>query len=304
VHFPNSLKSPQDQKNPITSHKKPLLITLSAIPSPTSKNPCAFFTPESSPSYQTPKSAMQSPKSFNSQSPTSFPKGDLIKYQKFLIEKKALQMIEENSSNSSYEEIPYMHFAHKTNKKKPKKPPWKPNSPLSNFVYQPQKDSAILKGIEYYEKIAGKKKNHLTKGHGYQVEEFYKNYVKKDKEKKQKYHKKHKENLGAELNPSLQSPSPTSMLQTGLPVPFAVAVIVNIGLGVLITEKLIKKSSKLLCKKAIKQFLTCKKAKKNAKPLRNSPSTWKIRIVSIGAEKLKKLLRLKIGQIILKKLKP
>lgn len=311
VHFSNNLKSPQDQKNPLKIHKKPLIITLSAIPSPISKNPSSFFTPESSPSIsQTPKSALQSPKSFNSQSPTSFAKGDLIKYQKFLIEKKALQMIEEDSSNDSYEEIPYMHFAHKINKKKPKKPPWKPNSPLSNFVYQPHKDSAILKGIEYYEKISGKKNHHLTKGNAYQVEEFYKNYIKKAKEKKQKKqkkqknHKKLEKNQGVQSNPILQSPSPTSMLQTGLPIPFAVAVLVNIGLGVLITEKLIRKSSKSLCKKAIKQFLFCRKAKKSPKPLRNSPSTWKIRIVSIGAEKLKKLFRLKIGQIILKKLKP
>ncbi|OMJ82281.1 hypothetical protein SteCoe_17062 [Stentor coeruleus] len=300
VHFENNLKTP------LKTHKKPLLIALSAISSPISKNHPSFFTPESSPSFpQTPKSAFQSPKSLNCQSPTSFSKGELVKYQKFLIEKKALQMIEEDSSNDSYEKIPYMHFAHKANKKKkPKKPPWKPNSPLSNFVWQPQKDSAILKGIEYYEKITGKKNKHLAKEQAYQVEDFYKNYAKKANEKRQKAHMKLEKNQKVESNPSFQSPSPTSMLQAGLPVPFAVLSIINIGLGVLITEKLLQKSSRKFCKKAIKQFISCKKTKKQAKPLSSSPSTWKIRIISIGAEKLKRLLRLKIGQNILKKIKP
>ncbi|OMJ89639.1 hypothetical protein SteCoe_8178 [Stentor coeruleus] len=307
VNFEN-FKNPQHLKNPLKTHKKTPLKTLSAIQSPKSKKNLSIFTSESSSSSssfnQTSKSALQSPKSFIHQNPTSFASGDLVKYQKFLIEKKALQMIEENSSNDSYEKIPYIHFSHKTNKKKSEKPPWKPNSPLSNFAWKPKTNSSMIKGIEYYEKIAGRKNKHLVNRQTSEVEDFYKNCVKKTKEEKQKTHKELSKNHEVESLPSLQSLSPVSMLNTGLPIPFTVLSIINIGLGVLINDKLLQNSSKKLYKKAIKQFISYKKTKKSTNPQRSSPSTWKIRIISIGAEKLKRLLMLKIGQFIIKKLKP
>ncbi|OMJ94540.1 hypothetical protein SteCoe_2327 [Stentor coeruleus] len=252
-----------------------------------------------------PHTAHNSPKYFHK--PTSFRPGELLKYQKYLIKRKKLDMIEEGSSVSSYEELPYLHKIRRLRKQAANKPPWKPSSASSNFVYKTHKDSAILKGIEYYEKLIEKQaRNNSVIRYPTQREEPNKNSTTKkvhDKPKP-KLKKAKSKDFGIMSKKLSLSPSFYQM-ENESPSLISTETIVNIGLGLMILETSMKKNKKRKYRKVLKQLNLSSKAKTPVKkiPIKTPQASWKIRIMSIGAEKMKKILRLKIGKIILYKVK-
>lgn len=256
-----------------------------------------------------PHTAHNSPKYFHK--PTSFGPGELLKYQKYLIKKKKLDMIEEGSSVSSYEELPYLHKIRRLQRQAANKPPWKPSSASSNFIYKTQKDSAILKGIEYYERLIEKQaRNNSVIRYPTQGEEFSKNYMTKKvhvKKHKPKPRKPKSKDLGV-LSKKLSLSPAFYQMENGSPPLVSTKTIVDIGLGLMIVETSLKKNNKRKYRKVLSQFKLDRKIKT---PVKKSPPkalqvpqvSWKIRVMSIGAEKIKKLLRLKIGKVILYKVK-
>lgn len=252
-----------------------------------------------------PHTAHNSPKYFHK--PTSFRPGELLKYQEYLIKRKKLDMIEEGSSVSSYEELPYLHKIRRLQRQAANKPPWKPSSASSNFIYKTRKDSAILKGIEYYERLVEKQaRNNSVIRFPTQGDEFNKNDMKKKKhdKPKPKPKKPKSKDLGA-LSKKLSLSPAFYQMENGSPPPISTETIVNIGLGMMIVEISLKKNNKRKYRKVLRQLNL---ARKNKIPVKETPAktpqaSWKIRIMSIGAEKIKKLLRLKIGKVILYKVK-
>ena len=190
-------------------------------------------------------SAGNSPKSVEvSEFPTSFRSGELIKYQKFLINKKKLEMIKEDSFYENGKIFVVKKPKNKKSKSKNIKPPWKPSSISSNFVYQPKTQSAIEKGLKYYEARVQRSSKHLSMINVSKLDDTaLRMFMKRKHSSKDSDGFEHKSSASPFLY-SIDNGSPGLALE-GL---------VDIGVAIFISNTFIKKFAKKALFKALSKF--------------------------------------------------
>lgn len=251
---------------------------------------------DNSPKYkdQSLLSPGNSPRSIQStEFPTNFHNGELLSYQKYLINKKKLEMIKEDKS---FVENGKFCIEKRTRMKKSSKnsrPPWKPSSVSANFYYQPKKESAIEKGIQYYESRVQKSAKSTS----------IINMSKLDDSAMKLFLKFNHSSKGSQEFDNKMSFSPFLYSIDRDGPSQSVESIADVGLGVLILSKFSKLRKRKLLKSAFFNLKSSQKPKKqlkiqqkpvssNSHPApKNKPAftqlTWQLRVVSIGLEKLK-----------------
>jgi hypothetical protein len=227
-----------------------------------------------------------SPRSIDmSDGPTSFRTGELMKYQKYLINKKKLEMIKEDSFYESGKLFTVHKPKNKKSKSKNLKPPWKPSSISSNFSYQPKTHSAVEKGIKYYESRVQKTSKHLSVFSVSKLDDTAMRVFMKRKHSS-------KDSDGFEQKSSA-SPFLYS-LDNGSPG-LALEGLMDVGLAAFISSAILAKSRR---KKLLRAFVRLKPVPiiqqviPKPKPVEKAvPKTqtfsWQARMVHIGLEKLR-----------------
>ena len=208
-------------------------------------------------------SAGNSPKSVEvSEFPTSFRSGELIKYQKFLINKKKLEMIKEDSFYENGKIFVVKKPKNKKSKSKIVKPPWKPSSISSNFVYQPKTQSAIEKGLKYYEARVQRTAKHLSMINVSKLDDTaLRMFMKRKHSSKDSDGFEHKSSASPFLY-SIDNGSPGLALE-GL---------VEIGVAIFISNSFLRKCAKRVLTKALSKFAKLIGKKLNAEVLEKTAS--------------------------------
>lgn len=251
---------------------------------------------DSSPKYrdQNLQSAGNSPRSIeNTDHPTYFRTGELLSYQKYLINKKRLEMIKEDNSFCENGKICIQKGGKKKKKSKNLRPPWKPSSVSANFYYQPKKQSSTEKAIQYYETRVQKSIKSSSSI----------NMSKLDDSTMRLFFKYKHSSKGSEEYENKLSVSPFLYSIDGDANSHSVEHLVDIGLSSLILNRFLRLSGMKIRKFAFDALKSCEKVKEIRPALKKpvvSPKanasnnkkevpqiSWQLRVIGIGLEKLR-----------------
>lgn len=218
---------------------------------------------------------------------TEFQSGELVKYQKYLIMKKKLEMIQEDSGSENdkkngNKKVKNLRSYKRKQKNIVVKPPWRPSSISANFVYEKKKTSALTKGMKYYENLLNKQerihlinRENIGKTVAFQKQEFKTGTF--------------NFNSKLALSPLLynqDSDSTTMYISSNN--------LIDIGLGSFLIEKVFKKTMKFQIAYVFKRLSQLYHRKVLPKP------SWRIGVLKIGFERLRTLLKKRFLRLILK----
>ena len=238
----------------------------------------------------------------SNQEPTSFHSGELLRYQQYLINKKRLAMIQEDYSGSengiknTAHNQSTKHFKRKYKKKKEKKekvkPPWRPSSISANFTYRKQSTPALVKSMQYYEKLLEKQERGVNIIHKKEMTENNPSICFKDSSLLDSIN--NEKNPLSTLLKRQDSDSPT--------IYFSSNSIIDIGLGSILLEKIFRKVQKKHISFAVRKCSLMRKKHISLVATKDKliKSSWKTAVILIGIGKLKRIIKKSYLRIVYK----
>ena len=229
---------------------------------------------------------------------TSFNKGELIRYQKYLINKKKLDMIKEDNSFSGNEKRS-PRYKRKKKEKNKERPPWKPSSASSNFEFDNKKSSAIQKGKEYYENLMEKQSKSSKVLNISKIEDNQKPTILKTCKSVNIFSDRYDSQFSG--SPIFYKPDASISLASSEQA-------LDFGLGIVLIAKFIKFQRKKNMNDAYISIKSFKKSSYLSRPggynycALIKKNSWQMGVIFIGFEKLKNIIKKKYSKHIFKEI--